>query len=415
MHLAENSKSGTNVRILHVTAVPETAVVIVKPLAVHQLAMGYAVEFACAMAPIAEKLTEAGIAVHHVPFKRKLLSFHHVIAFFKLVQLLRRGRYDVVHAHTPVAAFIARIAARTAGVPVIIYHLRGSFWEHPSRLVRTFYSLLEWVAARTTTYTLTINCIDREELIRRRIFPADRVTCLHSGGSGLDVQRFAPENVTSEQQHEISRQLGIGPGELIIGYVGRLVWAKGILNLLDAFETLLATHPEAKLLLVGSTLATDRDQGLQKFIERRMAERNFAHRVILAGQRSDIPALLSLTDILVLPSYHEGFGMVLAEAMAMARPVVATATRGAREIISDGLTGRLVPIADTGALTSALVQLAGNPDLRERMGRAGREAVIRHHSMDRVCAEIDSIYARLLESHRVTRLQYSDSRSQTQA
>jgi glycosyltransferase involved in cell wall biosynthesis len=394
--LRENSTSGASARILHVTAIAETAAIIVAPLALHQLSLGYRVEFACAPGSMTDALAAAGIPIHSVPFERRLLSFHHLTALLALVRLMRKRRYDVVHTHTPIASFIARIAARIAGVPVIIYHLRGSFWDAPSRLVRLAFTVVEWLAAQITTYAFTINCIDREELIRRRMFPPDRVTCLHSGGAGLDVQRFAPGNITSEEQYELRSELGIAPGELVIGYVGRLVRAKGILVLLDAFERLLTTHPEARLLIVGSTLSSERDKSVQKILQQHMTGDRLANRVILTGSRSDIPRLLSVIDVLVLPSYHEGFGMTIGEASAMCRPVVATATRGGREVVRDGVTGLLVPVGDAGALASGLEKLAGDPDLRERMGRAGRETVVRCHAMDRVCADIDSVYAHLL-------------------
>jgi glycosyltransferase involved in cell wall biosynthesis len=394
--LLENSTSGARVRILHVTAIAETAAIIVGPLALHQLRVGYTVEFACAPGRMTDALAAAGIAIHSVPFSRRLLSFSHFFALLKLIRLMRSRRYDVVHAHTPVAAFIARIAAKMAGIPIIVYHLRGSFWDEPSRAVRLAYTAIEWLGARVTTYAFTINCIDREELVRRGIFPPDRVTCLHAGGSGVDVERFAPGNITCEEQRQLRRELGIEADELVIGYVGRLVRAKGIINLLDAFETLVIAHPEARLLLIGSTHSSERDKSVQKILLQRLNGSSLANRVVLTGARTDIPSLLSIIDILVLPSYREGFGMTLGEASAMQRAVIATATRGAREIVQDGVTGRLVPVADTGALVSALKQLAADPHLRDQMGRAGREAVIRCHSMARVCADIDSVYVQLL-------------------
>src|SRR5512144_744510 len=169
------------VRVLHVTAVAETAAIIVGPLVRHQLAAGYAVDVACARSRSVDGLIEAGVTVHDVPFSRKLLTIRHLSALFGLGRVIRAGKYHVVHAHTPVAAFLARIAAGVARVPVVIYHLRGSFWEARSSLARSAYTAAEWVAARFTTHVLTINCTDAEEVVRRGIMPARSVTCLHCG------------------------------------------------------------------------------------------------------------------------------------------------------------------------------------------------------------------------------------------
>ena len=393
--MLRNNRS-ESVRVLHVTAVGETAALLVAPLARDQVARGYSVEFACAPSPVTRVLRNEGMLVHPVPFSRKLLDWRHLLAFVSLVRLMRSRSYDVVHAHTPIAALLARFAAYTASVPVVIYHLRGTFWDSPSRLVRALYTAAEWLAGRMTTHVFSINCLDREEVVRRGIVRADRVTCLHAGGAGLDVEKFSPDAVSPGETARLRRQLAIESGDFVVGFIGRMVRAKGVLDLVAAFERVVAVHPHARLLLVGSTLDSDRDAGLEEEIRRQVARAKLTKRIVFAGFRNEIAGLLSLMDVVVLPSYREGFGMVIAEAMAMSRPVIATATRGAREIVADGITGLLVPVGDRDALAAAIERLCSDPRLRHQLRRAGRSSVVEHHGMARVTAEIEDVYARLL-------------------
>jgi glycosyltransferase involved in cell wall biosynthesis len=400
--IARHSSGATNLpkrlRILHVTAVAETAAILVKPLAQHQASAGHGVEFACAASPVTKRLTECGIPVHHIPFSRNVATWHHLRALFTLVRLLRANRYDVVHAHTPIAAFIGRIAASIARVPVIIYHHRGSLWDSSSRSLRFLYTQAERIAAACTTHVLTINCIDRRELIERGIFSPARITCVHSGGTGVDLHRFRPHENRDDQVNGTREELGIEENDFVIGFVGRLVREKGLLDLVRAFESLVKTRADARLLLVGSRFNGERGTDLEPEVRTRLASCGLADRVVFTGFREDVVPVLALMDVLVLPSYREGFGMVLAEAMAMGKPVVATATRGARELVQNNVNGLMVPIGDYHALHLALDRLSTCLELRERLGRAGRSTIVDCHSMSRVCSDIDAVYAQLFAS-----------------
>jgi glycosyltransferase involved in cell wall biosynthesis len=376
--LSKSVATGGSWRVLHVTAIAETAAIIVKPLALYQMRVGYTVEFACARGPMIEALTSSGIACHHVSFRRKLLSIYHLVALVQMVLLMRKRRYDVVHTHTPIAAFIARIAAHLTSVPVVVYHLRGSLWDSPSRWSRAMYTLMERAVAGFTSHVFTINCIDREELIVRGIFRPERVTCLHSGGAGIDAEYFALEQIPPSERHRLRGELGLREEGLVVGYGGRIVREKGIIELLEAFEILLRSHPAAQLLIVGSSLPSDRDQSTIDIVRRYVEEHSALNSIVLAGFRSDMREMLSLVDLLVLPSYREGFGMVLAEALAMSKPVISTSTRGARELVDESM-GRLVPVRESGLLAVSLLELANDPELRDRLGRAGRAAVIKRH------------------------------------
>jgi glycosyltransferase involved in cell wall biosynthesis len=389
----------SKVRVLHIVADPATGAILVAPIARCQAECGYSVEFACAPGEYLDRLRGLGFPVTVVPIARRLIAWSHIVAVYQLWRLMRSQHYHVVHTHNAVASFLGRIAAALAGVPVIIYHLRGSRWDSPNFMTRLISMTADRVAAQWTTHTFTINCSDASDLVELGIAPTEKVTCLHCGSGGVDTQRFDPSRFTAGQKSHLKVELGIQNTDLVVGFIGRLVQEKGVFELLTAFQEVAVALPNAKLLLVGGTLASDHDQvTIQKLKSLVSSSDELSEQVIFTGFRRDIPELIAVMDVVVLPSYHqEGFGMVLAEAAAMARPVVATNSRGAREAVVPETTGLLVPIGDTDALRDAILRLASDPDLRHRMGEEARRRALERFDEGIVFQTIKDEYARLLQ------------------
>ena len=385
-------------RILHVITDPATGWFLVKPIAQRQAQAGYVVEFASGSGEYAEKLEELGFSVHFVKLSRSLVSLSHFRALIQLVQLMRQRQYHIVHTHTPVASFLGRIAAAIAGSPIIIYHMRGSWWDSPSVLLRSVFTTLEYFAGKLTSHTFTINCTDASELVARGISRSEDVTCLHCGSGGVSLRRFSPELITAARSKELRAEHGLSDAQTIVGFVGRFVREKGIFELMTAFKVVLDEFPQTHLLLVGGTLASERDQKsmheLKYIVEKDVRVQRHVH---FTGFREDVPDLVSIMDIVVLPSYREGFGMVLAEAAAMGKPTVTTDTRGGREAVIHEITGFHVPIRDEIALAKAISALCSDRDKQRRMGTAGRLRAVDIFSEDIVFSAIDSVYRLKLE------------------
>lgn len=385
------------IRVLHVVADPAAGAILVAPIARRQSECGYSVEFACGPGEYLNRLRKLGFPVTVIPIARRPIAASHVAAIYQLWRLMRRRRYHVVHTHTPVAAFLGRFAAFLARVPVIIYHMRGSWWSSPKLMTRAVFTIVEWIAGRWTTHTFTINCSDADELVARGIAAQESVTCLHCGGGGVDIQRFDPSCITGAAKNQLRAEFEIEESDCVVGFIGRLVREKGILELLTAFREVSAIVPDAKLVLVGGVLSSERDQTtIEKMRELVSNSDDLARRVIFTGFREDIPRLISIMDVVVLPSHREGFGMVLAEAAAMARPVITTNTRGGREAVIHGTNGLLVPIGDSEMLRDALLQLAFDPKLRHRMGEEGRRMALERFDERLVFEKVKAEYARLL-------------------
>ncbi|MCG3209572.1 MAG: putative glycosyltransferase EpsD [Anaerolineae bacterium] len=376
-------------RILQITTLSITSQVFILPLADRLARQGHQVELAYGgpgYQPFAPYPT------WHVALTRNPLHPLNGRGLLQLVTLMRRQRYDIVHTHTPVAGLVGRLAARLASVPLVLYTLHGSFWETRPRWRSILFDRLERLAANWTSHVFAFNQADATDLRQRCHFNPTQISRVPVGGAGVDLSRFDPNLYPPEQVKQQRSRLGIHPDDWVIGYVGRLDRDKGLTELLVAAAQLRRTFPRLRLLLVGDRLTGDR----ATVIESQLAA--LGQTVITTGFRSDVPAMLACMDVVVSASHRDGFGMVLAEAAAMGKPVVATLTRGAPAAVIDQQTGLLVPIGQAERLAAAIAHLLTNPDLRRQMGAAARrlatERFEQQQTMDFYAAE----YARLLQA-----------------
>lgn len=340
---------------------------------------GWELTSVCSDGPFVGELRAQGYRVQTVPIARSMNPIAGLRSVFALVRLMRRERFDVLHAHTPVAALLGRIAARIAGVPLVLYTAHGFYFhdEMPA-WKRRLHVTLEWLGGRLTDFLFTQSAEDAEAAIRLGIARAESVLAI---GNGVSVARFDP---VLQDGAALRRQLGIPLTAIIVGIVGRLVREKGYAEFLRAAETLGTQYPNVYFLVVGERLASDHDAAIDEELSR--AQRQLGERLILAGMREDMPAVLATMDIFCLPSYREGMPRTIIEAMMMAKPVVATNIRGSREEVVPEVTGLLVPTRDANALAQALERLMRGVSLRASMGRAGRERALALYDEQRVVA-----------------------------
>jgi glycosyltransferase involved in cell wall biosynthesis len=304
---------------------------------------------------------------------------------------MRREQFDLVHVHTPVAAFIGRLAARMARVPVVIYTAHGFYFhERMPPLVNEVFVQAERIAARIgTDFLFTQSEEDRETAVRRKFLPQERLLTI---GNGVDVRnQFDPRRFSDASRRAKRAELGLADDEIAILFLGRLVREKGIFDLLAAFER--RQQRRAKLLLIGDCPKSERDRHSAAQLSRLLAG---GSDVLPLGVRHDVPELLHASDIFVLPSYREGMPRSIIEAMAMAKPVVATNIRGCREEVVDGETGFLVEVGDVVALSQRLDQLIADRDLRQRLGHSARRRAEVHFDEQQVIDRQIAVIERLL-------------------
>ena len=356
-------------KICQLCAVDFTFYHFLLPLAEAEIAAGHEVVAVCADGPLVERLRGAGIRVETVEFSRDLLSFDHITAYRRLVALFRDEGFDMVHVHTPVAAFIGRLAARRARVPRVVYTAHGFYFhERMMALKRWAFIALEWLAGRATHVLFTQA---EEDAVTARRLGLCKTGVIAAIGNGVDPARFHPATDHGAERAATRRALDTPDDAVVVMVIGRLVAEKGYREL---FQAMTGLH--AWLWVVGERLASDHAEGIADAIDAAVADPALGPRLRLLGARDDVPTLLRAADIFTLPSHREGMPRSIIEAMMTGLAVVATDIRGAREEVIDGATGRLVPVADRLALAAALEGLANDAALRSRFGAAGRERAL---------------------------------------
>ena len=342
---------------------------------------GYTVELACAPGGDLVTLVEqSGMRVRPVRhFRQPLSPWHDLHALLELRRLCRRERYTIVHTHNSKAGFLGRLAARLAGVPIIIHTVHGfAFHEREPWWRRRLFIALERLAARWCDQFICISQPLIEWAVAMRIVPRDRAVKIYSG---IELAQFRqPADAAA-----VRASWGWPDDALVIGEVAKLWPGKGHDTLLRAFARVRAQHPQARLVFVG--------EGSERPALERLAQRlDVAADVRFLGFRRDVAALTHALDIAALPSLFEGMGRAVLEAMACAKPVVASRVGGLVELIEDGVTGCLVPPNDVDALTAALERLLQEPSVRVRMGQAGVSRVTQQFDAGVMSDHILAVY-----------------------
>jgi glycosyltransferase involved in cell wall biosynthesis len=278
-------------------------------------------------------------------------------ALAELKTLLRDGKYDVVHTHSSKAGALGRMAAHHADVPRIVHTYHGfPFHEFQSRLRRTAYMRIERSLGKITDAFLAVGPAVAAEAIRLRIAPPERVRTI-----GVAVSTGpAPQ---AADRAEARRLLGIPPGMHVVGTVGRLDFQKAPDDFVNALAEL--GREDVYGVWIG-------DGPLRAKTQKLAARRGLAGRMAFLGERTDVNALLPGLDVFAMASRYEGLPCAIVEAMAAARPVVATAVNAVPNIVVAGETGLLVPPGRPELLSRALRHLIDNPAVAARLGAAGR-------------------------------------------
>jgi glycosyltransferase involved in cell wall biosynthesis len=326
---------------------------------------------------------------------REISPLRDLMATLRLARLIRRERPDILHTHTAKAGTVGRVAALLAGrhrPPIIVHTFHGHVLRGYFGPVRTrFFRLLErWLAARTTAL-IAVSPQVRDDLVALGVASRERFVVIRLG---IELD----ERVAGEQNGRVEsrRYLGIESERFAVGWIGRMTAVKRTDDILVAFKRLRDERIDAVLCLVGD--GPDRPQ-----LERRAHELGVIRDTLFLGYQEDVAPFYAAFDALVLPSSNEGTPVSAIEALAAGRPVVATRVGGVPDVVRDGEDGFLVEPGATGDLADRLAELARDPGLRERMGRAGRERVLPRYAVGRLVDDVDRLYRSLLASSSASR------------
>lgn len=376
-------------RVLHLCAIDRTAKILLLPQMTFLRDQGYQVTVSSSPGPAIADVEKEGIGFWPLPVRRRVLSLSNLLVPLRLARYLRREKIDILHVHTPVASALGRVAGRLAGTPAVFYTAHGFFFHDlmPPWKWR-FHVELERLLGRWTDHLFSQSREDHETAIREGIVPASAATWL---GNGIDLERFQSAPAYRDSTRA---ELGFGPNDVVIAFTGRLDRVKGVLELLPAFAALARRHPQVRLLLIGTASPQDRDP-VQRLVCRYLEDPVVQERTVLTGQTDEVPRYLGAADIFCLPSHREGVPRSIIEAMTAGLPVVACNIRGSREEVVDGETGYIVPVEEPRRLEAALERLVLRPELRRRMGAAGRARAGELYDERRVFDRLLAVYERV--------------------
>ncbi|MGA2534518.1 MAG: glycosyltransferase family 4 protein [Terracidiphilus sp.] len=327
-----------------------------------------------------------GVSIIALPMRRDIAPLADLLSLLQLWWLLLILKPDIVEFSTPKAGLLGSFAALLAGVPVRVYMLRGLKLETSKGLKHAILLAAERGAAICAHSVLCNSQSMLAEALTLRLAPAAKLRLLGKGSSnGVDVERFSPG------PSHVRDWLGIPEDAPVIGFVGRLTRDKGVPELLDAFEAILQTEPQARLLLVGWFDVAEDALGAKC----RALIANHA-RIHCTGFVNDTAPFYRVMDVMVLPSWREGFPNVVLEAAATGIPVVTTECTGSRDSVVPGVTGLLIQPGCPEAIREAVLKLLRDRNQRMCMGTEARKWVSLHYANERVLQLAVSFYKSLL-------------------
>ncbi len=316
--------------------------------------------------------------------------------FFKAItalsRIIRQENYDMVNSHNRNASLAARIAAWRCGVPINLYTAHGYYFHDAQKpLAKSLTLQLERALATITTHTLSQSREDMQIMLARGYLRESQITWI---GNGIDTSQFVPARERGTSQTVLRRRLNLPENTWLVSAVGRLVRGKGFQDLIAAFGALHARHSNTHLVIIGGNIAQDIEP-FAAHIRQQIEQAGLQQAITITGLVDNVEDYLAASDAYVLPSYREGLSRAMLEAMSCQLPVVATAIRGCREVITPGKTGLLYPPGDIPALTNKLEILYTQPQLAAFMAENARQRVQKtydqSHYLRRQLAAIENL------------------------
>ena len=320
------------------------------------------------------------LQVRTLPFD--VTGYVHPRLVWRLGKFIARNQVDIVHCHLSrdIATVVPAVKLSMTEVPILLTRGMGSYVNKKDPLHQFTYGNLALVIA--------VSSVIHKNVLDTTPMPPERVITLPCG---IDTTLFSPERVNGAG---VRAEFGYGPEIVVVGFVGRFSLGKGQEELLEAADLVRGQRPRVRFLVVGE--ASRGEEEFEQHIRRMHASLRLEGVMTLTGFRRDIPEVMSSFDVLAFPSHAEAFGLVLTEAMAMERPVVASNSDGVLDIVVGGETGLLVPPKDPRRLAEGLIRLVDDPALRMRMGKAGRLRVLDLFDQRKQAERIEEIYTSLL-------------------
>ena len=313
---------------------------------------------------------------------RELNFFKDICAFFELVFFIKKNKITIVHTHSSKAGIIGRLAARLAGVKVILHSVHGwSFYDAQAFLVRRITIALERLVSYFTDVFIVVSQHDLSKGLMHKIGRSSAYALVRYG--------IVPDDFRNHPTH-LRRELKISDEDCVITNISCFKLQKACLDYIRVAQIVEKQVPGVKFILVG-------DGVMRPQIEELIRIKNLQNTVRLMGWRRDIPDILAASDVFVLTSLWEGLPIVVLEAMASSLPVVATNTGGISEVVREGKTGFLTVLGDVPALAEKIVFLVKNSQARKAMGRYAGGSLGEEYREQAMTKSIEELYCSALK------------------
>ncbi len=331
-----------------------------------------------------------------IDIPRKINPLRDFVALIRLWLLFRRSGFEIVHSTTPKAGLLCCLAAKFAGVPVRLHTFTGQTWVGLTGAKHFLSKSSDKLIALWNTHCYADSASQKNFLVDSGVSSPERISVPGSGSlAGIDLARFDPLRFNEDDKDKLKAELGIPSTSQILLFVGRLSRDKGVVELLQAFQVVMTNEVDAYLILLGPA-EIDVDLLLNGLTG------DVRQRVLIPGFSSEPERFMAIADILLLPSYREGFGTVVIEAAAMGVPTIGSDIYGLSDAIVDRSTGLLVPVGNADRLAAAINDLLYDDAIRLEMGLNARRRVEKEFSAVRVSELLVGEYVRLLDANKET-------------
>ncbi|MCP4398068.1 MAG: glycosyltransferase [bacterium] len=333
-----------------------------------------------------EKVSQLGIENTSLNMR----GYWDATAWWKLYRFAQSKRFDLIRTYGLKADIIGRIVGKILGIPVNITSVRST---DPWR--KWYHVLLDSLTAPFTDLYLSNSEAGRLAVCRREKIPASKTFTIPNG---IDLKKYDPQHVDEERVNALKAEWGIRSTTKVIGIVANLCKMKGHNILVDALPHIQDKFPEIKCLFVGTDFLAGE---IQQYVRQRACEQT----VIFTGFQEDIPEILALMDIFVLPSQWEGLPTALLEAMAMKTPVIASSVGGIPELVEHEKSGILIPPDRSDALAKATILLLGHPEISRKMATCAYQQVEKYFSIHSMVSQTEIVYEQLITKKTFDRTQ----------
>lgn len=380
-----------NKKLVRITTIPASLEKLLENQ-LHYMSQHYAVTAISSDEPILERLgKQQGVAVFNVEMTRKITPLQDLKAVWQLYNYFRREKPFIVHTHTPKAGTVGMLAAKLAGVPNRLHTIAGLPLLEATGSKRKLLNLVEKATCHCATMIYPNSHGLKEIIIREQFCKPGKLKVIGNGSSnGINTAHFNPDHFSENDKIVLRANLGITPEDFVFVFVGRLVGDKGINELVAAFQNLNTIGLPVKLLLVGP-----QEDDLDPLQPQTLHQINSNSNIVSVGFQHDVRAYFAISDVLVFPSYREGFPNVVMQAGAMGLPSIVTDINGCNEIVIEGENGIIIPAKDEQAIFNAMEKMLKDSVLLEKMKQNARSMIVSRYEQEVVWKAILAEYEKL--------------------